>query len=104
MGVASVTSYIALVDGKPGNYGIVIPDLPGCYSAAKTLDEVVLMAAEAIGLWVEATRAAGRAVPPPRTIEELRADPALAESFTQRRNIVSVHIRRGGHAWICESG
>ena len=27
--------YIALVDGKAGAYGVVVPDLPGCTSAER---------------------------------------------------------------------
>ena len=30
--------YVALVDGKKGAYGVVVPDLPGCTSAGKTID------------------------------------------------------------------
>ena len=30
--------YVALVDGKKGAYGVVVPDLPGCTSAGKTVD------------------------------------------------------------------
>ena len=29
--------YVALVDGKKGAYGVVVPDLPGCTSAGKTI-------------------------------------------------------------------
>jgi hypothetical protein len=28
--VGSMTRYVALIDGKPGAYGITFPDLPGC--------------------------------------------------------------------------
>ena len=30
--------YFALLDGKEGNYGVVVPDLLGCFSAGDTLD------------------------------------------------------------------
>jgi hypothetical protein len=30
--------YIALVDGRSGSYGLTVPDLPGCTSAAATID------------------------------------------------------------------
>ncbi len=45
--------YIALVDGKAGAYGVVVPDLPGCTSAGSTTDEVLHNAVEAVRLWVE---------------------------------------------------
>ena len=45
--------YIALVDGKAGAYGVVVPDLPGCTSAGFTTDEALRNAVEAVRLWVE---------------------------------------------------
>lgn len=42
-----MTRYVALVDGKPGSYGLTLPDLPGCASAAATTDEVLRRATEA---------------------------------------------------------
>ena len=41
--------YIALVDGKAGAYGVVVPDLPGCTSAGSTTDEALRNAVEAVG-------------------------------------------------------
>jgi len=44
---------------EPGNeeqaFGVVIPDLPGCFSAGDTLDEAIENAREAIDLWCETT-------------------------------------------------
>ncbi len=34
-------------------FGVVVPDLPGCFSAGDTLDEAVENAREAIELWIE---------------------------------------------------
>ena len=34
-------------------YGVVVPDLPGCFSAGDTLDEAISNAKEAMELWVE---------------------------------------------------
>ncbi len=34
-------------------FGVVVPDLPGCFSAGDTLDEAIQMAKEAIELWLE---------------------------------------------------
>ena len=35
-------------------YGVVIPDLPGCFSAGETLDEAIAGAGEAALAWIEA--------------------------------------------------
>jgi predicted RNase H-like HicB family nuclease len=68
-----MTRYVALVDGKPGSYGLTVPDLPGCTSAAATTDEVVRRATEAVRLWAEDALADGEKLPKPRSIEALRA-------------------------------
>ena len=37
-------------------FGVVVPDLPGCYSAGDTLDEAISGAEEAAAAWIDATR------------------------------------------------
>src|SRR5271165_2284655 len=56
-------------------YGVVVPDLPGCFSAGDTLDEAVTGAEEAAAAWIDATLDAGGAVPAPSSIEAVRARP-----------------------------
>ena len=67
---------------EPGDedtaFGVVVPDLPGCFSAGDTLEEAYANAAEAIELWVEATLDTGGAIPPPGSLQALRRDPDLA--------------------------
>ena len=46
-------------------YGVVVPDLPGCFSAGDTLDEAMENAKEAIELWLEVAIDDGMAVPEP---------------------------------------
>ena len=73
--------YIALVDGKAGAYGVVVPDLPGCTSAGSTTDEALRNAVEAARLWAEDAIDEGEALPTPRSIEVLRADPEIAAAL-----------------------
>jgi predicted RNase H-like HicB family nuclease len=75
--------YIALVDGKAGAYGVVVPDLPGCTSAGSTTDEALRKAVEAVRLWVEDAIDDGEVVPPPRSVEALRADPEIAAALSE---------------------
>jgi len=58
-----MTRYVALVDGKPGSYGLTVPDLPGCTSAAATIDEILRRATEAVRLWAEDALADGEKLP-----------------------------------------
>jgi predicted RNase H-like HicB family nuclease len=75
--------YIALVDGKPGAYGVVVPDLPGCTSGGKTVDAALRNAVEAVRLWAEDARAEGQAMPRARTIEVIRRDGEVAAALVE---------------------
>jgi predicted RNase H-like HicB family nuclease len=82
-------------------YGVVVPDLPGCFSAGDTMDDAVNAAEEAAAAWIDATLDAGGTVPAPSSIETLRArpdyagwafgviavDPAALDSSVERVNI-----------------
>jgi predicted RNase H-like HicB family nuclease len=57
--------------------GVVVPDLPGCFSAGDTIEEAIDNAKEAIELWLEAAIDEGMPVPEPSAIETLRKDRAL---------------------------
>ena len=59
---------------EPGDekhaYGVIVPDLPGCFSAGDTLDEAIANAEEAILLFLEDEDAPAAH---PSTLETLRA-------------------------------
>ncbi len=82
-------------------YGVVVPDLPGCFSAGDTLDEAMIGAEEAAAAWIDAALDAGEAIPAPSALETLRQqsdyagwsfgvitiDPALLDDSAERVNI-----------------
>ena len=49
-------------------YGVVVPDLPGCFSAGDTLDEALDNAKEAIELWLETVIDDGGVVPEAKSL------------------------------------
>jgi predicted RNase H-like HicB family nuclease len=59
-------------------FGVVVPDLPGCFSAGATLDEAVDSAREAIDLWCETVIEDGGDVPVAKTLAEHQADADFA--------------------------
>jgi predicted RNase H-like HicB family nuclease len=75
--------YVAIVDGSPGAYGVVVPDLPGCTSAGPTIDEALRNAVEAVTLWVEDARAGGEKIPKARPAEKLRRDAEVDAALAQ---------------------
>lgn len=82
-------------------FGVVVPDLPGCFSAGDTLDEAIAGAEEAAAAWIDATLDADATIPPPSTLEVVQAnpdyrgwtygvinvDPALLDDRVERVNI-----------------
>ena len=72
-------------------YGVEFPDLPGCFSAADELDDVVPNAIEALSLWFED----GEADVEPSAIEAVRA--AAADDLAAGAFLVMV-------PWIGRSG
>jgi predicted RNase H-like HicB family nuclease len=67
---------------EPGDektaFGVVVPDLPGCFSAGDTMDEALAGAEEAAAAWLDATLDAGGTIPEPSELEALRRDPTYA--------------------------
>ena len=59
-------------------FGVVVPDLPGCFSAGDTLEEAYVNAARAIELWVETALDRGGTIPAPGSLQALHRDPELA--------------------------
>ena len=64
--------------GDDQAFGVVVPDLPGCFSAGDTLDEAVDNAKEAIEFWLETVIDDGGAVPLPKSIAEHQASQEFA--------------------------
>ena len=59
-------------------FGVVVPDLPGCFSAGDTLDEAMSGAEEAAAAWIDETLDAGGAIPAPSSLDSLRANKDFA--------------------------
>ncbi|OQX14025.1 MAG: hypothetical protein BWK73_10690 [Thiothrix lacustris] len=67
---------------EPGDdqhaYGVIVPDIPGCFSAGDTLDEALIQAEDAILLQLEDYLDAGKPFPQPSPVETLRHLPDYA--------------------------
>jgi predicted RNase H-like HicB family nuclease len=67
---------VAIEPGKGDSaHGVVVPDLPGCFSAGDTFDEAMTAAEEAAAAWIDAALDAGEVVPGPTALDALRANP-----------------------------
>lgn len=56
-------------------WGVVVPDLPGCFSAGDTLEDAYAMAEESIALWINTALDEGQAIPKAKSLEEHMANP-----------------------------
>lgn len=86
------TRYVALLDGKSGAYGVVVPDLPGCTAMGRTLNEAMRHAVAAVTAWAEDARADGERMPRPRSAEAVRADPDIAAALAKGAAIMIVPL------------
>ncbi len=59
-------------------FGVVVPDLPGCFSAGDTVDEAIDNAEIAATLWIDAALDAGQAIPRPSSVDAVRMHPDYA--------------------------
>jgi predicted RNase H-like HicB family nuclease len=67
--------YVALVHKDPdSDYGVSFPDFPGAVTAARTAEEAVEMAEEALALHVEGMLAEGESIPEPSGFEQVRSE------------------------------
>lgn len=70
-----MTSYIAyLRKDRDSDYGVEFPDLPGCVTAGRTLEEAKAMAAEALAGHVAVLQDMGELVPAPSTLDAIAGD------------------------------
>jgi len=80
-------------------WGVVVPDLPGCFSAADTLDEAMTAVEEAAAAWIDSALDGGKVIPLPSTVQAasegypgwivafVNVDPALLDDTVARVNI-----------------
>lgn len=64
---------------EPGSnkaaFGVVVPDMPGCFSAGDTLEEAISNAEIAAAAWIDTQMDRGLTIPQPSELSELQKDP-----------------------------
>ena len=71
-----MSTYIGLLHKEAGSdYGVSFPDLPGCVTAGKTLEEARKFAAEALAFHLRGLIEDGEDVPAPSDLDTVMADP-----------------------------
>ena len=68
--------YLVAVEKEPGSdYGVSVPDFPGCISAGSTMEEALTLVQEAISLHLEAMADNGDIAPAPTDVDMWLDDP-----------------------------
>jgi predicted RNase H-like HicB family nuclease len=57
--------YTVIIENAGNNYSAYVPDLPGCISTGKTIEETKKNIQEAIGMHLEGMREDGLPIPEP---------------------------------------
>jgi predicted RNase H-like HicB family nuclease len=64
---STIREYVVAFERAGSNYSAYVPDLPGCISTGKTLDEAEANIKEAISLYIDTLREDGQPIPEPVT-------------------------------------
>jgi predicted RNase H-like HicB family nuclease len=84
--------YPVMIHKDPhSDYGVLFPDLPGCFSAGKSIEEAMAMAAEAAECHIEGLLLDAEPIPAASSIEEHRNKPDYADGIWA---LVDVDISR----------
>ena len=71
--------YVSFIHRDEAGFGVSFPDFPGCVSVGATIDDAVRQGSEALAFHVEGLVDDGEAIPSPRSIDAIKADPELAD-------------------------
>ena len=63
------------------DYGVTVPDLPGCFSAGGTIDEALIQVVEAIQLHLEGMLIDGDLIPEALSVEHHKNNPDFAHGI-----------------------
>lgn len=74
--------YPVVIHKEPdSDYGVTVPDLPGCFSAGDTIDEALVQAVEAIECHIEGLMVDEEPVPSPQSIEHHQQNPLYSNGI-----------------------
>jgi predicted RNase H-like HicB family nuclease len=59
--------YAIVIEKAQGNYSAFVPDLPGCITTGKTIEEIEINIKEAINFHLEGLKEEGLPIPEPTT-------------------------------------
>lgn len=81
-------TFLAVVEKeKDSSYGVMFPDIPGCFSAADTAEDVIPNALEALRLWAE-----DEILPAPSSHEAIVSLPIVRQALATGGYLISIPL------------
>lgn len=77
---------------QDSDFGVTVPDIPGCFSAGSTVSEALNNAVEAISGHLECLAKDGESIPKAEELEEYINDPKYANAYL--KTVVSVDLTK----------
>jgi predicted RNase H-like HicB family nuclease len=73
--------YAVVIEKAPDNYSVYVPDVPGCVSAGKTVEEALANIREALSFHFDGMREDGQPLPDPQSLVDY-VDIPIGQSAT----------------------
>ena len=81
--------YIAVVHQQGDSaFGVHFPDVPGCFSAADDMNDILTNASEALALHLE-----GEALPEARSLDAVRANDDVARDLADGAFLIAIPLQ-----------
>lgn len=77
-------TYPVLIDGEPGGYGVVFPDLPGCVAMGETVEEALGNAEESLRDWIASMESHGQRIPEPSDSQSVHVPDSSSLEFVSQ--------------------
>src|SRR5271154_3011565 len=90
-----MSDYVGVIDENQGNWGVRIPDLPGCYGAGDSAEAAIRDAASAARDWIVHQTGAGIEPPKARTTSEILASGEIDVTAGEAAVLIGVLIDEG---------
>lgn len=87
-----MATVIAFIVREDSAFGVMFPDFPGALSGGDTLDEALRRGRDTLEAHVEALLDAGITLPRLRSLDEITADPELAELRADADLVAAVDV------------
>jgi predicted RNase H-like HicB family nuclease len=84
--------HVGILDGSGDAWGVRIPDLPGCYGGGASADAALSDAISAARDYADHIVRKGRALPAPRTLAEILADPDARPDLARSESVVLIPL------------